>query len=185
MSRRPKTTAYIYYPVGKLTDPRADHLKSKYPIKKLKPRPSISVWVDGMSEFKCRPGMRPLKLDIFNTTKITMRLPHSRFPQIELEVEPSLGTDLHIRLAWESLRLKLAEISGDSIVTVRLNAGMRPKRRTEVDGRSDDSSEDFWVTGTYDPDSYYSKTRGYSQVEREYIRDAYGDWDTYEANRPY
>jgi hypothetical protein len=49
---------------------------------------------------------------------------------------------------------------------------------------SDDSGRTFWATGTYDPDRYYSAVREYGHGYMNYIRDTYGDLDTYESNRP-
>lgn len=48
----------------------------------------------------------------------------------------------------------------------------------------DDDSPNYWATGTYDPDRYYSAAREYGWDHMDYIRDNYGDLDTYEANRP-
>lgn len=53
--------------------------------------------------------------------------------------------------------------------------------------RGYDDSDDgphYWATGNYDPERYYRETRGWSEEYRDYVRDAYGDLDTYEANKP-
>jgi hypothetical protein len=42
----------------------------------------------------------------------------------------------------------------------------------------------YWATGNYDPERYYRETRGWSPEYRDYVRDAYGDLDTYESNHP-
>jgi hypothetical protein len=42
----------------------------------------------------------------------------------------------------------------------------------------------YWATGNYDPERYYRETSGWSREYRDYVRDAYGDLDTYESNRP-
>lgn len=42
----------------------------------------------------------------------------------------------------------------------------------------------YWATGTYDPERYYRETRGWSPEFKNYVRDAYGDLDTYESNHP-
>lgn len=57
-----------------------------------------------------------------------------------------------------------------------------PQQSDSGSGSSDHGR--FWATGTYDPERYYSETRGWSPEFRNYVRDAYGDLDTYEANKP-
>ncbi|QAY69750.1 hypothetical protein [Xylanimonas protaetiae] len=55
------------------------------------------------------------------------------------------------------------------------------------DGRRDDASDEgpvYWATGNYDPERYHRGTRGMSRQYRDYVKDAYGDLDTYESNRP-
>jgi len=42
----------------------------------------------------------------------------------------------------------------------------------------------YWATGTYDPDRYWAAVHEYGHSHMDYIHDAYGDLDTYEANRP-
>lgn len=56
------------------------------------------------------------------------------------------------------------------------------KGPTGADNR--DAGPDYWATGTYDPDRYYRETRGWSKEYRDYVKDAYGDLDTYESNKP-
>lgn len=46
------------------------------------------------------------------------------------------------------------------------------------------SGPHYWATGNYDPERYYAATHGWSKEQRDYVRDAYGDLDTYESNRP-
>lgn len=41
-----------------------------------------------------------------------------------------------------------------------------------------------FLRGSYDPDRYYSAVREYGHDYMNYIRDNYGDLDTYESNRP-
>lgn len=52
--------------------------------------------------------------------------------------------------------------------------------RTQVDT----DGPHYWATGTYDPERYYRETRGWSPAYRDYVKDAYGDLDTYNANKP-
>jgi hypothetical protein len=58
-------------------------------------------------------------------------------------------------------------------------------RVTQSVGSSDDDGPTYWATGTYDPDRYYSAAREYGRSGMDYIRDAYGDLDTYESNGPF
>lgn len=48
----------------------------------------------------------------------------------------------------------------------------------------DDDGPSYWATGNYDPDRYYAAAREYGWDHMHYIRDHYGDLDTYEANHP-
>ncbi|GAA4815535.1 hypothetical protein ACFQ0K_07255 [Nocardioides caeni] len=63
-----------------------------------------------------------------------------------------------------------------------------PEDHTENPRRAsssrDDSGPHYWATGGYDPERYGNFVRNHSPEEREYIRDAYGDLDTWESNRP-
>jgi hypothetical protein len=61
---------------------------------------------------------------------------------------------------------------------------MKSSKPAPATGGDPDNGPDYWATGTYDPQRYYSETRGWSVEYRDYIRDAYGDLDTYEANHP-
>lgn len=47
-----------------------------------------------------------------------------------------------------------------------------------------EDSPNYWATGNYDPERYYRETGGMSREYRDYVENAYGDLDTYEANRP-
>lgn len=72
------------------------------------------------------------------------------------------------------------KIVGDYLDSIGFRERVRPVARTAR--REDDSP--YWATGTYDPERYYRETKGWSVHDREYIRGAYGDLDTYESNRP-
>lgn len=66
-----------------------------------------------------------------------------------------------------------------------LESARRAARRTRpLDRRSDDDGPHYWATGNYDPEGYYRETSGWSKEYREHVRDAYGDLDTYNANKP-
>jgi hypothetical protein len=58
------------------------------------------------------------------------------------------------------------------------------RARASQSGGERDDGPVYWATGNYDPQRYYSETRGWSPEFRDYVRDAYGDLDTYEANHP-
>jgi hypothetical protein len=48
----------------------------------------------------------------------------------------------------------------------------------------DDPPNPYWATGGYDPARFYRGAKEYGWDRLDYIRDAYGDFDSYEANRP-
>lgn len=59
----------------------------------------------------------------------------------------------------------------------------RAKRGMSGSGR-EDNSPSYWATKNYDPERYWNATRDWSPEYRDYVKDAYGDLDTYEANQP-
>lgn len=54
----------------------------------------------------------------------------------------------------------------------------------DYDDHDDHDGPNYWATGTYDPDRYWAAVHEYGHSHMDYIHDAYGDLDTYEANRP-
>lgn len=56
--------------------------------------------------------------------------------------------------------------------------------RTSTSGDVGDDGPVYWATGNYDPERYYRETQGWSRDFTNYVRDAYGDLDTYESNHP-
>lgn len=59
------------------------------------------------------------------------------------------------------------------------------EKTPEASSSSDDrESNPYWATGTYDPERYGNFVRNTSPEMRDYIKDAYGDLDTYESNAP-
>jgi hypothetical protein len=82
--------------------------------------------------------------------------------------------------------LQASAIRVDSwLVEIGLEERAERRKQARTSSAEDiDDGPNYWVTGSYEPETYYRKTSGYSRAQREYIRDAYGDWDTYEANRP-
>lgn len=65
----------------------------------------------------------------------------------------------------------------------RVSTGQIPSRSLLSDD-NEGSERSYWATRTYDPARYYAETRGWSPEFRDYVRDAYGDLDTYESNHP-
>lgn len=47
-----------------------------------------------------------------------------------------------------------------------------------------DSERTYWATGNYDPERYYRETGSWSREFRNYVKDSYGDLDTYNSNHP-
>lgn len=73
------------------------------------------------------------------------------------------------------------------LAKIRYDELVEAHRRRAAPGSARDTPgerRDYWATGNYDPERYYRETRHMSSGYREYVRDAYGDLDTYESNMP-
>ena len=57
----------------------------------------------------------------------------------------------------------------------------KPDSRSSGDS---DPGRRYWATGNYDPDRFSAAIREHGWDHLNYIRDAYGDLDTYEENKP-
>jgi hypothetical protein len=75
-------------------------------------------------------------------------------------------------------------VAGGTDLLPALEKARRAARRGVTVDRPDEDGPHYWATGTYDPERYYRETSGWSNEYREYVRDAYGDLDTYNANHP-
>lgn len=58
------------------------------------------------------------------------------------------------------------------------------RRRAAAPHREDGDGPAYWATGNYDPVRYYAETRGITPEYQNYVREAYGDLDMCESNKP-
>lgn len=89
---------------------------------------------------------------------------------------PAISVSLREAEAW---RKRVLEVFLESIDFEQRDP--KAARSGYVDS---DNGPHYWGTGNYDPERYFRETHGWSKDQRDYVRDAYGDLDTYESNRP-
>lgn len=85
-------------------------------------------------------------------------------------------------LRVRSLRRWRLALRAEASTILQKRSKLASSRDAAVD--DDDPANPYWATGTYQPRRYHAAFDGTSSEHRDYIRDAYGDLDTWESNRP-
>lgn len=108
-------------------------------------------------------------------------------PEEELRIVPQVlavyaaALVPYVWFALRSLRRWRVGLRAEASTILQKRSKLASSRDAAVD---DDPVNPYWATGTYQPRRYHAAFDGTSSEHRDYIRDAYGDLDTWESNRP-